>query len=57
MSYLDLEMVDVVWNFVRIGGYDPVEEFAKEGKVNLEKITEKIKMNFVTQLLFHANWE
>ena len=57
MSYLDLEMVDVVWNFVCIGGYDPVEEFAKEGKVNLEKITEKIKMNFVTQLLFHANWE
>ncbi len=42
---------------MRIGGYDPVEEFAKEGKINLEKTTKKIKMNFVTQLLFNADWE
>ncbi len=39
------------------GGHDPLREYEKEGKTNLDRIIDKIKMNFVNQVLFNANYE
>ena len=39
------------------GGHDPLREYEKEGKANLDRIIKKKKMNFVNQVLFNANYE
>ena len=38
------------------GRYDPIEEYQKEGKKELEKLVDKIKMNMICQLLFECDY-
>ena len=38
------------------GGYNPIDEYAKEGRQYLDITIDKIKMNFVNKILFNANY-
>ena len=38
------------------GGYDPIQEYEKEGKKLFDKLIYKIKMNIINQLLFKNNY-
>ena len=38
------------------GGYDPVDEYEKEGKQEFNRLIYKIKMNTVSQLLFECDY-
>ena len=38
------------------GRHDPIEEYQKEGKIELERLVDKIKMNMICQLLFECDY-
>ena len=38
------------------GRHNPVEEYQKEGKKELDRLVDKIKMNMISQLLFECNY-